>query len=149
MYAVVQTGGKQYRVSEGEKFKVEKLEVSAGETVTLENVLLLGGVEPMKIGTPSVKDVSVTCEVIEQGRHDKILVFKKIRRKRFQRTYGHRQPFTLLKVTSINAPGVTKVEPKAASSVVKKKPSKKKAPKKGETRKTTTRRTTEKRSVKK
>lgn len=117
MYAVVKTGGRQFRVSEGDRFRVEKLDQTVGSSVRLDKVLMLGNVDTIKIGTPEVKDVSVTCEVLEQGRADKILVFKKKRRKRYQRTYGHRQPFTLLKVTSINATGVTskaKVEAKPA-----------------------------------
>jgi large subunit ribosomal protein L21 len=133
VYAVIKTGGKQYRVSEGDKLKVEKLEAKVGSTIKLDTVLMLGGVDAIKIGTPSVKDVSVACEVLEQGRDDKILVFKKKRRKRYKRTFGHRQPFTLLKVTTINASGVTpraKVETKPALKHVTKKVSTKKSAKK-------------------
>lgn len=107
MYAVVQTGGKQYKVFEGDKIQVEKLEADIGSSVSLDKVLMIGSADPVKIGTPTVANASVSCEVVEQGRHDKILVFKKKRRKRYYRSYGHRQPFTTLKVTSIVVSGVT------------------------------------------
>lgn len=140
MYAIVKSGGKQFRVSEGNLFKVEKLEAKVGSSVTLNPVLMLGNVDPIKIGTPEVKDVSVTCEVVAQDRADKILVFKKKRRKRYQRTFGHRQPFTLLKVTEIKATGVTskaKVEAKPAIKRTAKKASLKTGTKQGVVKKTT------------
>lgn len=107
MYAVVQTGGKQYKVFEGDQIQVEKLDAEIGSSVSLDKVLMVGAADPLKIGTPTVANASVSCEVVEQGRHDKILVFKKKRRKRYSRTYGHRQPFTTLKITSIKVSGVT------------------------------------------
>jgi large subunit ribosomal protein L21 len=147
VYAVIKTGGKQYRVSEGDRFKVEKLDVKVGSTFKLDTVLMLGDVDSVKIGTPSVKDVSVACEVLEQGRDKKIVVFKKKRRKRYKIKRGHRQPFTLLKVTSINAPGSTSKR-KVAAKPVAKKTSKKATPKKS-TVKTTAAKTQKKTTTKK
>jgi len=125
MYAVVKTGGKQYRVSEGDQFKVEKLDAKVGAKLTLDHVLMIGHAEPVHVGTPLVSNASVDCEVLEQGRADKITVFKKKRRKRYRRKLGHRQPFTLLQVTSITIAGTkAKATPKKAAPV-KKKPMKK------------------------
>jgi len=102
MYAVVKTGGKQYKVSEGDLLKVEKLEGAVGDTVELNEVLMLGG-DKVAIGTPFVPSASVTGKIIEQGKDKKILVFKSKRRKDSRKLNGHRQPRTMLKIEKINA----------------------------------------------
>jgi large subunit ribosomal protein L21 len=101
-YAVIRTGGKQYRVSEGEVVKVEKLEGEVGQTVTLGDVLFVGGDDgDPKIGAPVVENGKVTGEIVGQGRAKKIIVFKKKRRKSYSRQRGHRQYQTALKITAI------------------------------------------------
>ena len=101
-YAVIRTGGKQYRVTPGEVLKVEKLEAEAGSTVELGDVLLAGGDDgAIRVGQPLLAGVSVTAKVVEQGKAKKILVFKKRRRKRERRKYGHRQPQTTIQIVSI------------------------------------------------
>jgi len=100
-YAVIRTGGKQYRVSEGEVVKVEKLGGEVGEKVTLTDVLFVGGDGDAKIGAPLVADAKVTGEIVGQGRAKKIIVFKKKRRKSYSRQRGHRQYQTALKITAI------------------------------------------------
>ena len=102
MYAVVKTGGKQYKVSEGDLLKVEKLEGAVGDTVELNEVLMVGG-DKVAIGTPLVPSASVTVKIIEQGKDKKILVFKSKRRKDSRKLNGHRQPRTMLKIEKINA----------------------------------------------
>lgn len=99
-YAVVETGGKQYKVSEGDVIKVEKLDVEAGGLVDLEKVLLIGG-EEVKIGAPYVEGAKVTAEVVKNGKAKKIIVFKYKAKKNYRRKQGHRQPYTELKITSI------------------------------------------------
>lgn len=100
MYAVVMTGGKQHRVREGDLIRVEKVAGDAGEKVTIEDVLMIGGDEP-QFGTPRVEGAKVEAEIVRQGRSRKVLVFKKKRRKNYRRMYGHRQPFTHLRITGI------------------------------------------------
>ena len=104
MIAVVKTGGKQYKISEGDVFQVEKLEGKVGETINLDQVLICGEGDSIKIGSPYVEGCSVACEVTEQLRDKKIIVFKKHRRKNYRRKNGHRQSLTRLKVTGITAP---------------------------------------------
>ncbi|HZK44133.1 MAG TPA: 50S ribosomal protein L21 [Syntrophomonadaceae bacterium] len=102
MYAIIKTGGKQFKVSEGDLLKVEKLNLETGETVTFEEVLLLNDDSGnLKIGNPVVENAKVIAEVIEQGRAKKILVYKYKRRKKYRRTQGHRQPFTKVVITKI------------------------------------------------
>ncbi len=100
MYAVIQTGGKQVRVSEGQEIYVEKLEVEAGETYTFTDVLMLGG-EKTVIGTPTVEGAKVVAKVVKHGRGPKIIVFKYKVRKNYRRKQGHRQAYTKLVVESI------------------------------------------------
>lgn len=102
MYAVIRTGGKQYRVTEGQTLRVEKLPGSAGEKVTFGEVLLVGGDTP-KIGQPLVAGASVSAEIKAQDRGPKIVIFKFRRRKNYRRKTGHRQPYTELKITGISA----------------------------------------------
>jgi len=102
-YAVIRTGGKQYRVSEGQLVKIEKLAGEVGDTVTLGDVLFVGGNGEVKIGAPLVADAKVTGEIVGQGKAKKVLVFKKKRRKSYSRQRGHRQHQTTLKITAIEA----------------------------------------------
>jgi large subunit ribosomal protein L21 len=102
-YAVIRTGGKQYRVSEGDLVKIEKLEGAVGEKVTLADVLFIGGNDEVKIGSPLVPNARVTGEIVNQARAKKVLVFKKKRRKSYSRQHGHRQYQTTLKITAIEA----------------------------------------------
>jgi len=102
-YAVIRTGGKQYRVSEGELVKIEKLTGDVGEKVTLSDVLFIGGDDEVKIGAPVVANAKVTGEIVGQGRAKKVIVFKKKRRKSYSRQQGHRQYQTTLKITAIEA----------------------------------------------
>jgi len=102
-YAVIRTGGKQYRVSEGQLVKIEKLAGEVGDEVTLGDVLFVGGNGEVKIGAPLVADAKVTGEIVGQGKAKKILVFKKKRRKSYSRQRGHRQHQTTLKITAIEA----------------------------------------------
>jgi large subunit ribosomal protein L21 len=102
MYAVIKTGGKQYRVSEGQKLRVEKLPGSAGDKITFGEVLLVSGDTP-KIGQPLIKGASVAAEITAQARGEKLIVFKFKRRKNFRRKNGHRQLYTELKITGISA----------------------------------------------
>jgi len=102
MYAVIKTGGKQYKVSAGDLLKVEKLAGAVGETIELDEVLMVGG-EEVKIGTPLLPNAKVTATIVEQGKDKKILVIKSKRRKNYRKKYGHRQPLTRLKITNIEA----------------------------------------------
>jgi large subunit ribosomal protein L21 len=102
-YAVIRTGGKQYRVSEGQLVKIEKITGEVGDKVTLGDVLFVGGNGEVKIGAPLVADAKVTGEIVGQGKAKKVLVFKKKRRKSYSRQRGHRQHQTTLKITAIEA----------------------------------------------
>jgi large subunit ribosomal protein L21 len=104
MYAVVRTGGKQHRVVQGERLKVDLLEGEVGATVKLGEVLLIGGGDTeAKIGLPLVSGASVTAKIVAQGRGPKVLVYKKRRRKGFDKLIGHRQDFTEIEITGISA----------------------------------------------
>lgn len=103
MYAIVQTGGKQYKVVEGDKLMVEKLEGKVGGKKTLSEVLAVGGQGGLKVGTPLVAGAHVETEITEQIKNKKITVFKKKRRKNYRRKQGHRQAYTLLQVKKIVA----------------------------------------------
>jgi large subunit ribosomal protein L21 len=102
MYAVIKTGGKQYKVSAGDLLKVEKLDGAVGDSIELNEVLMVGG-EEVKIGTPLLPNAKVTAQIVEQGKDKKILVFKSKRRKNTRKKFGHRQPLTRLKITNIEA----------------------------------------------
>lgn len=101
MYAIVLAGGKQHRVAPGDLIKVEKLDGEVGQTVVLDHVLMVGGEGGAKLGQPRVDGAQVETEIVRQGRDRKVLVFKKKRRKNYRRLYGHRQPFTHLRVKEI------------------------------------------------
>jgi len=101
MFAVLNTGGKQYKVSQGDLIEVEKLESDVGDKVTLSQVLMVGEGVKVEVGSPYVSNCKVTGEVVEQGKGAKIIIFKKKRRKNYRRKNGHRQLFTQLKITEI------------------------------------------------
>ena len=101
MYAVIESGGKQHRVKEGEILQLEKLEAATGDKVKFDKILMVGEGESVKIGTPYVKDSQVTAEVLKQGRGDKIHIIKFNRRKQSKKKQGHRQWFTEVKITGI------------------------------------------------
>jgi large subunit ribosomal protein L21 len=101
MYAIIKTGGKQYRVQENDIVTLEKLEGAEGDSITLDHVLMIGGDDDTQIGAPTVDGASVSAEILEQTRDDKIIVFKKKRRKGYRRKKGHRQYITKVKITGI------------------------------------------------
>lgn len=103
MYAVIKTGGKQHIVTEGMDLRVEKLDGNIGTKFSLSEVLLIGGDGQPRIGTPLVAGASVSAEILKQGKGKKILVYKKKRRKGYEKKYGHRQHYTELRITKINA----------------------------------------------
>ena len=101
MYAIVNSGGKQYKVQEGEIVKVEKLSGNVGDKVSFDRVLMLSDGEKVNVGTPHLKKAAVSGHIVEQGKNKKIIVFKYKRRKRYRRKQGHRQQFTAVKINSI------------------------------------------------
>jgi large subunit ribosomal protein L21 len=102
MYAVIESGGKQHRVTEGEFLKLEKIEAATGDTIEFDRVLMVGG-ENVQLGTPVVAGAKVTAEVINQGRHAKVKIVKFNRRKHYRRETGHRQWYTEVRITGISA----------------------------------------------
>ncbi|MEL0435434.1 50S ribosomal protein L21 [Phycobacter sp. K97] len=120
MFAVLKTGGKQYKVQAGDVLRVEKLAADAGETIQFDEVLMLGGDAPV-VGAPLVDGAAVKAEVIDQIKGEKLIHFVKRRRKHSsKRTKGHRQKLTLIKITEIVASGATKAAPKAAAKAAPK-----------------------------
>ncbi|MCL2590691.1 MAG: 50S ribosomal protein L21 [Betaproteobacteria bacterium] len=103
MYAVIKTGGKQYRVAAGKKIKVEQIPADVGSQITLDQVLMVGEGESVKIGTPVIAGATVTASVLSHGRHDKIEIFKMRRRKHYQKHQGHRQNYTEIRIEAISA----------------------------------------------
>lgn len=103
MYAIIKTGGKQYRVAEGEAVQVEKLNAEVGAEVTFEEVLTVVNDAEVKIGAPVVEGAKVTAKVVEHGKADKIFVFKYKAKSNYRRRQGHRQPFTTVEITKIEA----------------------------------------------
>lgn len=103
MYAVIESGGKQHRVVEGETLKLEKIEVATGEAVEFDRVLMIGGGDDVKIGKPLLDGSKVTGEVVSHGRHDKVKIVKFNRRKHHRKETGHRQWYTEVKITGISA----------------------------------------------
>ena len=103
MYAVIKTGGKQYRVAPGQKLKIEQIPADIGQEITLDQVLSVGEGEQLKIGTPLVEGAVVKATVLAQGRHDKVKIFKMRRRKHYQKRQGHRQNYTELRIEAVNA----------------------------------------------
>jgi large subunit ribosomal protein L21 len=115
MFAVIRTGGKQYRVAPNAVLKVEKLDAEAGGTVTFNDVLAVGVEGNLTIGAPTIADATVTATVIAQDRLDKVIIFKKRRRQNSRRRNGHRQHVTVLRVAGINANGQTYTAEAAAT----------------------------------
>jgi large subunit ribosomal protein L21 len=105
MYAVIRTGGKQYRVAQGEVLRVEKLPASAGDKLTFDSLLFADDAGSIQVGNPLVSGITVEAEVVEQGLGKKIILFKYKRRKSYRRKTGHRQPYTALKITAIGGHG--------------------------------------------
>ena len=108
MYAVVMTGGKQYRVSAGDKIRVEKLNAEAGSTVSLDKVLVVGGEGETMVGAPYVAGACVEAEIVENGKADKVIIFKYKAKKDYRKKQGHRQPYTELKINGISVNGEMK-----------------------------------------
>ncbi|MTI17752.1 50S ribosomal protein L21 [Rhodobacteraceae bacterium RKSG542] len=121
MFAVIKTGGKQYRVAANDLLKIEKVSAEAGETVVFDEVLIVGSETETTIGAPIVEGASVAAEVVEQGRDRKIIIFKKRRRQNSRRRNGHRQSFTTVKITDILTggakPAAKAAAPKAEAAV--------------------------------
>jgi large subunit ribosomal protein L21 len=103
MYAIIKTGGKQYRVSEGDRLRVESLDVEAGSEISFDQVLLVGSGDSVKVGTPLVAGAVVKAIAETHGRGDKIIIIKFRRRKHYRKKQGHRQNYTLVKITGISA----------------------------------------------
>lgn len=103
MYAVIESGGKQHRVVEGEVLRLEKLDAATGDSVDFDKILMVGEGESVKIGAPYVEGGKVTAEVVGHGRGDKVRIIKFRRRKHFRKQQGHRQWYTEVKITGINA----------------------------------------------
>lgn len=134
MYAIIESGGKQHKVVEGEVLRLEKLDAEAGATVNFSNVLLLAMDDKVTIGAPYVENAQVVAEVVEQGRGEKIRIVKFKRRKHHQKSTGHRQYYTEVKITGIEMgakakPKAAKAEPEAEAkdAPAEKKPAAKKA----------------------
>ena len=122
MYAVIKTGGNQYRVAEGDVLRVEKLPESAGELVSFGQVLMLEDAKKTTVGTPNISGAEVKATVLEQTHADKVVIFKKRRRQNSRRKNGHRQPQTVVRVTEISAGkpvSANKPRPKKASATKK------------------------------
>ena len=103
MFAVIKTGGKQYKVAKNDVILVEKLEVVAGEDVTFSEILMVGEDTNLKVGAPLVQGASVVAKVLDQAQADKVLIFKKNRRHNYRRKRGHRQRLTVVRITGIKA----------------------------------------------
>jgi large subunit ribosomal protein L21 len=103
MYAVIKTGGKQYKVAAGEKIKVEQIAADVGQEITIDQVLAVGNGTDLTIGTPLVAGAIVKATVVSHGRHDKVRIFKMRRRKHYQKHGGHRQTYTELQIGAVSA----------------------------------------------
>lgn len=129
MYAIIETGGKQYRVQNGDQIVVEKLGVEAGETVVFDKVLVVGEGEGVKVGAPYVEGTTVEGKVVENGKGKKVIIFKYKAKKDYRKKQGHRQPYTLVEITAIGgakaAPAAKASEPKQEAAEEEVKPAKK------------------------
>jgi len=103
MYAVIRTGGKQYRVAAGEKIRIEQIAADVGQEIVIDQVLAVGDGAQVQVGTPLVAGASVKATVLAQGRHDKVRIFKMRRRKHYQKHQGHRQNFTEIEISAVSA----------------------------------------------
>lgn len=120
MFAVIKTGGKQYRVAENDVITIEKLAGEAGDQVVFDNVLLLGNGEDTTVGAPMIDGASVAGEIVDQTRGEKIIIFKKKRRKNYRRTQGHRQYLSTVRITEILTEGAKPSKAKATKQAPKK-----------------------------
>jgi large subunit ribosomal protein L21 len=102
MYAVIKTGGKQYKVAAGEKIKIEQIAADVGQEITIDQVLAVGSGTDLKVGTPLVAGASVMATVVAHGKHDKVRIFKMRRRKHYQKRQGHRQTYTEIQIGAVN-----------------------------------------------
>lgn len=121
MFAIIKTGGKQYKVSKGDKIWVEKLEGQAGDTISISEVLMLNDGNDVKVGVPLIDKALVEFKIVEQTRDDKVIIFKKRRRQNSRRKNGHRQHKTILMVNDISLAGKSTVSAKTDSAVKEKK----------------------------
>ena len=135
MYAVIKTGGKQYKVAAGDKLKVEKLEVAEGGKVVLDKVLVLADGDAVTIGSPLIAGAKVNATVVSHGRGDKVMIFKFRRRKHYRKTQGHRQSYTEILIDDVNGKGAA-VKAAPAPKVAVAKPVAEKAPAKADVKKT-------------
>lgn len=101
MYAVIETGSKQYRVTQGDRIKVEKLDVAVGDEILLEDILAIHGDDGITFGTPIIEGAKVKAVVVDQAKHDKVIIFKYLPKKDFRKKKGHRQPYTELEIKEI------------------------------------------------
>ncbi len=120
MYAVFKTGGKQYRATQGQKVKLEKINANSGDKVLFTEVLMVGEGSDVEMGTPFLTNASVEAKVLEEGKDKKIEVIKFKRRKNYKRTFGHRQCYTLVEITGIKVKKATKPKTKKAAPKTKK-----------------------------
>ncbi|MCH9799744.1 MAG: 50S ribosomal protein L21 [Betaproteobacteria bacterium] len=129
MYAVIKTGGKQYKVAAGDYLKVEKLDGDVGSKVVIDKILMVADGENVTIGSPLVAGAKVNATVLSHGKGDKVMIFKFHRRKHYRKTQGHRQSYTEIQIDDINGKSAAKAEakPAAAKEAVAKKPAAKKA----------------------
>jgi large subunit ribosomal protein L21 len=133
MYAVIKTGGKQYRVEENDVVKLEKIEGEVGSNVKFDQILALGGANGVEIGAPILSGVVVSAEVLEQKKDDKVIIFKKRRRQNYRRKNGHRQEVTVVRILDVSGKGEIKkaapkkkeAAPKVESEAAAEKPAKK------------------------
>ena len=116
MYAVIETGGKQYRVQEGDIITIEKLNAAVGDVVTFDKVLVLGEGKDIKVGAPYVR-TAVTGTVVENGKGQKVIIFKYKAKKDYRKKQGHRQPYTMVKIESLTGEAPKKEAPKAETAV--------------------------------
>lgn len=108
MYAIIETGGKQYRVVDGDTLRIEKINAEVGETIYFENVLMIGEGADVKVGTPYIDGQKVAAEVVDHGRADKVVIFKYLPKKDSRKKQGHRQPYTEVKIQLTNKPADAK-----------------------------------------
>lgn len=127
MYAIIETGGKQYRVQEGDVITIEKLNVSAGDAVEFDKVLVLSDGNTVQVGAPVVEAAKVYGSVVENGKGQKVIIFKYKAKKDYRKKQGHRQPYTMVKIESLNGKPAPKKAEAATEEVVEKKPAAKKA----------------------
>lgn len=125
MYAVIETGGKQYRVQEGDVLTIEKLNVEAGDKVTFDKVLVLAEEGNLKVGTPYVEGAAVTGEVVENGKGKKVIIFKYKAKKDYRKKQGHRQPYTMVKIESLGGAAPKAAPAKKEASAKKEAPAEK------------------------